>query len=241
MSPHDEQLITPRDEARKAREAKRASAAAFLPANDRFKQSYTALVYLCVIVATVIHFAVFEWFPQLEAADLGLVSEELSAIELPPEVKIPPPPEQIARPATPRVAAAEVNEDITIAPTTFEDNPVETLPPPPAGTDPSATPSYIARDVEPRLTNVREIRQLLERLYPPMLKEAGIGGRVLLWVFVDARGKALRSQINSSSGYPALDNAATRIVEQMKFSPAMNRDKPVGVWIAQPIDFSVTR
>jgi protein TonB len=170
-----------------------------------------------------------------------VVSEELSAIELPPEVKIPPPPEQIARPATPRVAAADVSEDITIAPTTFEDNPVENLPPPPAGADPEATPSYIARDVEPRLKNARDIRRLLERLYPPMLKEAGIGGRVLLWVFVDEQGKAVRSQINTSSGYPALDNTAAQIVEEMEFSPAMNRDKPVGVWIAQPIDFSVTR
>jgi len=241
MSPHDEQLITPRDEARKARAAKRASAAAFLPANDRFKQSYSAVMYLGVIVATALHFAVFEWFPQLEAADLGVVSEELSAIELPPEVRIPPPPEQIARPATPRVAEADVSEDITIAPTTFEDNPVENLPPPPAGADPEATPSYIARDVEPRLKNGRDIRRLLERLYPPMLKEAGIGGRVLLWVFVDEHGKAVRSQINTSSGYPALDNTAAQIVEQMEFSPAMNRDKPVGVWIAQPIDFSVTR
>ena len=86
----------------------------------------------------------------------------------------------------------------------------------------------------------REIRQLLERLYPPMLKEAGIGGRVLLWVFVDETGRAARSQIHTSSGYPALDNAAAQIVEQMEFSPAMNRDKPVGVWIAQPIDFSGT-
>jgi len=241
VNPHDEQKITSRDEVRKAREAKRASAAAFLPANDRFKQSYASLTYLCVIVATVAHFAVFEFFPKLEAADLGVVSDELSAIELPPEVKIPPPPEQIARPATPRVAAAEVSEDITIAPTTFEDNPVENLPPPPPGQDPSATPSYIARDVEPRLKNGREIRQLLERLYPPMLKEAGIGGRVLLWVFVDERGRASRSQVNTSSGYPALDKAAEQIVEQMEFSPAMNRDKPVGVWIAQPIDFSVTK
>jgi TonB family protein len=240
VNPHDEQKITRRDEARKAREAKRASTAAFLPANDRFKQSYAALTYLCVILATLVHFALFEWFPQLQAADLGLVSEELSAIELPPEVKIPPPPEQIARPATPRVAAAEVSEDITIAPTTFEDNPVETLPPPPAGADPAATPSYIARDVEPRLTNGREIQQLLQRLYPPMLKEAGIGGRVLLWVFVDEVGRAVRSQVHTSSSYPALDNAAAQIVEQMEFSPAMNRDKPVGVWIAQPIDFSVT-
>ncbi|MBT8477986.1 MAG: energy transducer TonB, partial [Gemmatimonadetes bacterium] len=96
-------------------------------------------------------------------------------------------------------------------------------------------------DVEPRLRNGRDIQQLLERLYPPMLKEAGIGGRVLLWVFVDERGGAARSQVHTSSGYPALDNAAAQIVEQMEFSPAMNRDKPVGVWIAQPIDFSVSR
>ena len=103
MNPHDEQKITARDEGRKARAAKRASAAAFLPANDRFKQSYSALTYLGLILATALHFAVFEFFPQLEAADLGTVSEELSAIELPPEVRIPPPPEQIARP----VAAAQ--------------------------------------------------------------------------------------------------------------------------------------
>ena len=120
MNPHDEQNITARDEGRKARAAKRASAAAFLPANDRFKQSYSALTYLGLILATALHFAVFEFFPQLEAADLGTVSEELSAIELPPEVKIPPPPEQIARPATPRVAAAAVDEDVTIAMTTLD-------------------------------------------------------------------------------------------------------------------------
>ena len=83
MNPHDEQKITSRDEIKKARAAKRASAAAFLPANDRFKQSYSALTYLGVILATAFHFAVFEFFPQLEAADLGSVSEELSAIELP--------------------------------------------------------------------------------------------------------------------------------------------------------------
>jgi len=79
VNPHDEQKITSRDEVRKAREAKRASAAAFLPANDRFKQSYASLTYLCVIVATVAHFAIFEFFPKLEAADLGVVSDEAPA------------------------------------------------------------------------------------------------------------------------------------------------------------------
>lgn len=210
-------------------------------ANDRLKSSFSSWFWGSMIVATLIHFGAFAFWPELTAEDFSFESVELEAIELPPEIEIPPPPQQIARPATPVMASADIDEDITIAPTTFEENPVESLPPPPQGADPSATPSYIARDVEPRLKNGREIRQLLERLYPAMLKEAGIGGRVLLWVFVDERGSAVRSQVHTSSGYPALDNAAAQIVEQMDFEPAMNRDKPVGVWIAQPIDFSVTR
>lgn len=229
-----------RDELREERKSRRTGRATWMTANERFKGSYSSWTYISIIVATALHFAVFNWFPQLQAADLGTVTEELAAIDLPPEVRIPPPPEQIARPATPRVAAAEVSEEITIAPTTFEDNPVENLPPPPQGAAPSDMPSYIPRDVEPRLKNGRDIQRLLERLYPAMLREAGIGGRVLLWVFVDERGRAVKSQVHTTSGYPALDNAAMQIVESMEFSPAMNRDKPVGVWIAQPIDFSVS-
>ena len=69
------------------RKERKAGDAAWMTANDRFKQSYSALTYLGLIVATAMHFAVFEFFPQLEAADLGSVSEELSAIELPPEAE----------------------------------------------------------------------------------------------------------------------------------------------------------
>jgi TonB family protein len=59
-------------------------------------------------------------------------------------------------------------------------------------------------------------------------------------VFVDENGNPLKSQVQTSSGYPALDQAAAQVVQQMQFSPAMNRDKPVGVWVAQAVDFSVT-
>ena len=36
-------------------------------------------------------------------------------IELPPEIEIPPPPEAISRPATPVMATADIDDDITIA------------------------------------------------------------------------------------------------------------------------------
>ena len=222
------------------RKERKAGDTAFMTANERFKRDYSSWLWMSVIVATFAHFALFNWFPQLEAADLGSVSEEIISVDLPPEVKIPPPPEQIARPATPRVSAnVDMDEDITIAPTTFEDNPVDNLPPPPEGAKVTDNPVYIARDVEPRLKNGRDIQRLLQRLDPSMLREAGISGEVTLWVFVDEAGRAAKSQVQKSSGYPAFDNAAQQIVDQMEFSPAMNRDKPVGVWVAQRIDFKV--
>jgi len=226
---------------RNRRKERRAGDSRWMTANDRFKRDYSNWVWLGVLSATFLHFALFNWFPQLQAADLGTIADEIISVDLPPEVKIPPPPEQIARPATPRVSASvDMDEDVTIAPTTFEDNPVENLPPPPEGAKPQDVPSYIPRDVEPRLKNGRDIQRLLQRLYPSMLREAGISGEVTLWVFVDESGKAAKSQVQKSSGYPAFDNAAAQIVDQMEFSPAMNRDKPVGVWVAQRIDFTVT-
>ncbi|MFW6199528.1 MAG: hypothetical protein ACOC8K_03050, partial [Gemmatimonadota bacterium] len=103
----------------------------FETANDRYKQSYANWFWGSIIVATVLHFGVFYLWPDMEAADVSFAAEELENIELPPDVEIPPPPDAIARPATPVVTEAEVSEDITIAPTTFEDNPAEDLPPPP--------------------------------------------------------------------------------------------------------------
>ncbi|MDP2479484.1 MAG: energy transducer TonB [Candidatus Palauibacterales bacterium] len=210
-------------------------------ANDDFKRSYATWVYIGLIAAVAFHFGLVEFFPQLHAENMGTENKSLKAVQLPPEVKIPPPPKQIARPATPKVAAANVKEDVTIAPTTFEQNPVEQLPPPPKAGSPSDRPSFIPRDVDPKLENSGEIQRLLQRLYPPSLKDVGIGGRVVLWLWVDEKGQVGKTVVQESSGYDALDQAAAKVAVNMKFKPAINRDKPIGVWIAQPITFEVKR
>lgn len=208
-------------------------------ANDRFKQTYGNWLSIGIIGAVLLHFAFIQLFPQLQTEDMGPDAEEMEAVELPPEVEIPPPPEQIARPATPTVAEAQVQEDVTIAPTTFEENPVEDLPPPPRSGSPSDRPSFIPRDVDPRLTNNDEIQRILQRQYPRSLRDAGIGGRVVLWLFVDENGDVQQTQVQQSSGYDGLDQAGERVAQQMEFEPAINRDQPIAVWIAQPITFSV--
>ena len=209
-------------------------------ANDRFKRSFGTWFWGSMIVATVVHFAVFQLWPEMTAEDVSFSAGELEAIELPPEIEIPPPPEAIARPATPVIATAEINEDITIAPTTFEENPVEDLPPPPSEvqTDISATPTFTPFTVSPDIKNRAEVARAMEREYPPLLRDAGIGGTVNVWFLIDEEGAVVRSLVNDSSGHKALDDAALKVAEIIEFTPALNRDKRVPVWISLPITFT---
>jgi len=213
----------------------------FQTANDRFKRSFGAWFWSAMILATVAHFAVFAFWPEMTADDVSYQADELTAIELPPEIEIPPPPEAIARPATPVIAAADIDEDITIPLTTFEDNPVENLPPPPSDavtTDLSAQPTFTPFTVRPDIRNRLELQRALEREYPPLLRDAGIGGTVQVWFFIDEEGKVQNTLVNESSGHKALDDAALNVASIIQFSPALNRDKAVPVWISLPINFT---
>ena len=215
-----------------------AKAEAVLTANDRLKQRFGDWFWGSLAAATVLHFLLFAFFPTLRAQDMSFTTPEIEALELPPEVEIPPPPEQIARPARPVISETTIDEDVTIAPTTFEDNPIENLPPPPTNTeDLSAQPVLTPYTVAPELKNRSEVQRALVRFYPPLLRDAGIGGAVLVWFFIDETGKVQKYQIKESSGHKSLDEAALKVADIMQFTPALNRDKKVPVWVALPIDF----
>ncbi len=216
-----------------------------MTANEKFKRMYTGAYGISLALASVATLLVFVYFPQMTSGDVSFSVEELRAVELPPEVDIPPAPQAIARPATPVVGSANIDEAITIAETTFERNPVSSLPPPPTTetggvemkADIAKAPVFTPFTVPPRLTNTMVIRDALERGYPPMLREAGIGGDVLVWFFIDEDGVVVNTELKESSGYPAMDEAALKIAPIMRFTPAMNRDKKVKVWVALPITF----
>lgn len=210
-------------------------------ANDRFKRNFGNWFWGSMVVATIAHFAVFAFWPNMTAADYSQDTQEFESVNLPPEVKIPPPPQQIARPATPVVGEAKIDENVTIASTTFEANPIENLPPPPsakASEDISKAPVFTPFTVAPKLLNPDEVRRVLERNYPPLLRDAGIGGSPEVWFFIDEKGHVLKTQLNKSSGYDQLDQAALNVSQIMKFSPAQNRDKTVKVWVSLPITFT---
>lgn len=210
-------------------------------ANNAFKRSYPSILAVGVILAVGAHFAFFQLMPHFQTNDMGTSSNQMEAVELPPQVEIPPPPQQISRPATPTVAEADISEDVTISKTTFEDNPVEQLPPPPEAGQGSKKdrPSFIPRDVDPRLQNSGEIQEILRRSYPPSLRDAGIGSVVLVWVYINKEGVVEKVQIKEPSDYGAFNEAARKVARQMRFKPAISKDKNIGVWAQQRIRFQV--
>jgi periplasmic protein TonB len=203
------------------------------------------LLSTSLILAAFVHFAAFTYWPNLTTKDISLGPQELTSIDLPPDIEIPPPPKSIARPATPVIATADIDQNITIAPTTFEMNPVSALPPPPDETAQSAeealasAPQFTPFTIAPQILNRDEVAKAMADAYPRILRSAGIGGTVRVYFFIDQDGKVKDYRIQESSGYQQLDDAALAVAGLYRFSPALNRDKKVPVWVLFPIEFHV--
>lgn len=101
-------------------------------------------------------------------------------------------------------------------------------------------PAFIPYDTPPTLANREDVRVALERWYPRNLRDAGVGGRVELWLHVDERGEVASRQVKTGSGNPQLDAAAMEVAETMRFTPARNRDQPTDVWVSQWVTFQGT-
>ena len=137
------------------------------------------------------------------------------------------------------IAPTDIETDITIDPTTFTSLSVNDLPEPPGEVelDVSAAPVFVPHTVKPAYTNAAEVMRALEREYPPLLRDAGIGGTVQVAFFIDENGVVRNQVVEVTSGHKALDDAALRVAPVFRFTPALNRDKAVAVWISLPITF----
>ncbi len=210
---------------------------------DRLKATFWPVVSGAMIFSVLVHYLV------LSTASITLndgyaieYEAELEQVELRREYEIPPPPEQIARPAIPVVSTnIDIADNITIDMVVFSDLPANAAPPPPSiqQSDVADQPAFTPHEVRPRLSNLLDLEKALLRHYPEMLKGAGIGGVTVLWIFIDEAGEVRNTRVVESSGYGELDEAAQLAVrESARFTPALNRDLPVPVWIQMPITFA---
>jgi TonB family protein len=103
--------------------------------------------------------------------------------------------------------------------------------------DPDGEPHFTPYTKKPEVRNRERVMDLLESNYPPALRDAGIGGTVLVWVLVDENGRVINKKLRQTSGQETLDVAGLQVIQQMEFIPAEHEGKPVRVWIQMPVVF----
>jgi|TARA_Y100000310_G_scaffold344973_1_gene460885 protein TonB len=138
----------------------------------------------------------------------------------------PPPP---ARPSVPVESESEdVADDVTLDEFNLDDfDAWDAPPPPPEG----PRVKFIPYDDPPvPLTPIKP-------KYPEIAQEAGIEGTVVVQVFVDDRGRVKDTVILKGIPNTGLDEAATVAIRAVRFRPAKQRERAVGVWISIPVNF----
>jgi protein TonB len=82
-------------------------------------------------------------------------------------------------------------------------------------------------------------------VYPDIAREASVDGTVMVQALVGKDGKVKDTRLVDKSGkvvsasIPMLDAAALTAVRQWVFKPALSNNKPVAVWVAVPLKFTL--
>jgi len=94
---------------------------------------------------------------------------------------------------------------------------------------------------KPDIINRSEMEEAIAREYPRNLRILGIGGIVVVWLFISDEGRVLDRRVSQTSGHEELDEAALKVADVFRFTPAWNEGEVVQVWIQLPITFQVRR
>lgn len=92
--------------------------------------------------------------------------------------------------------------------------------------------TFIAYETPP--TNVKPIKPV----YPEMARKAGVEGTVILFVLIDKEGKVRDIKVRKGIG-GGLDESAVAAVRATPWTPAIQNNRPVSVWVSVPIRFKL--
>jgi protein TonB len=87
---------------------------------------------------------------------------------------------------------------------------------------------------------LEEVPEIVSRdppMYPVVAREMGVSGTVILQILVGSDGKPKETMVIQS--IPMLDPYAVRCVEKWRFKPATSNGKPMAVWVAAPVKFTL--
>ena len=145
----------------------------------------------------------------------------------------PPPPPPTVETPPPYVPPPDIVIDLpttTKGPTTalvVTDKPRPVAPPP-------SPVVKKAPEIDPRY------KRRFQPDYPPTSRRLGEEGSVIVQVLVDPEGKVSDGKIQTSSGFPRLDEAALKhALRAWRFTPGTEDGKPVSVWHSVKVTFRI--
>jgi protein TonB len=222
---------------------------------DNKKTSYTTVG---LVIAA--HIAAMAWLmyakPSLPVIKeippmmVSLVSNPKPAPEIVPEIVpvIPEPPKPVVKKQTIVQKTVSTPTPTPVAPQPVAAEPVAVAEPtPPIPVVVAKTPEVVEKSVakpEPEPT-VEPPRFGISYLhnpapeYPRMSRRAKEQGRVMLRVTVSAKGEAENVELEKSSGYSRLDEAAIQAVKKWTFEPARRSNQVIRGIAMVPVSFSL--
>ncbi len=213
--------------------------------NPRFdlKRQHTKALELSLIAALLIIIVGLKLFPgELgRAPDVVITEFSVEVEEIPlTEQKVRPP--RPMRPSIPiPTADEEVPEEETIESTDID---FDEIPPPPPPEEPEASGDddvyrFIPFDKAPIM--IGGMSALMKKIvYPEIARKAGVETRVIIGVYINKEGSPLKTQVLKHSGSNVgFEDAAISAIMKMKWEPALQRDRPVAVWMSIPVNFQL--
>lgn len=93
---------------------------------------------------------------------------------------------------------------------------------------------------KPKLQNASEVQRQLQRLYPPLLRDAGIRGNVVLKFVIGADGRVEPGSVDVvNATHDAFGDASIKVTEKMKWKPAKVGGRAVRVTVTMPIQWTL--
>ena len=150
--------------------------------------------------------------------------------EKPKDLPPPPPPVDLKEKPPVQVIAPDINITVPVeAPPPIQNVPTKAAPPPPPA----------ARAVVPG-TPIKPISMPdVHDYYPEQARRDGQEGRAQVKVCVGANGKIESAETASTSGFPALDEAAVKVAKAARFKPATSEGKPIESCATLPVKFEL--
>jgi len=194
--------------------------------------SKRAIVFIAIVVFHVL--VIYAFATGLAKSGQRYLSTILQTTmiqqEKPKDLPPPPPPVDLKEKPPVQVIAPDINITVPVeAPPPIQNVTTKAAPPPPPA------PRAVAPGTPIKPISMPDVHDY----YPEQARRDGQEGRAQVKVCVGANGKIVSAETATTSGFPALDEAAIKVAKAARFKPATTEGKAVDSCATLPVKFEL--